>query len=141
MHIIYHDLFIKAANREVYDAITLHKHLNNWWPLKSSGIPEIGAIYNLNFTSEYDWYGKVVKCEKDKTFYIEMTESDENWNATTFGFDIEEIKGGVQLKFQHKNWKQCNDEFRQSSFCWAMLLNGLKNYVEKGTIVPFEKRE
>lgn len=138
---IYHDLTIKASKKEVYDAITVPMHLNNWWPSKSSGTPEMGAIYNFNFTSDYDWYGKVVKCEKDQIFYIKMTESDENWNATTFGFEIEDSKDGVRIKFKHINWPTCNAEFRQSSFCWAMLLNGLKNYIEKGEIIPFNERE
>lgn len=138
---IFHDFFIKASKKDVYDAITLPQHLNNWWPLKSSGTPEVGAIYNLNFTSEYNWYGKVVTSDKGKAFYIKMTESDENWNPTTFGFDIEESKDGVQLKFSHTNWLKCNAEFRQSSFCWALLLNGLKNYLEKGEIIPFSDRE
>jgi hypothetical protein len=70
-----------------------------------------------------------------------MTKSDKNWNTTTFGFDIEEIKDAVLLKFKYINWPKCNAEFRQSSFCWAMLLNGLKNYIEKGEIIPFNERE
>lgn len=27
-----------------------------------------------------------------------------------------------------------------TNFCSAILLNALKNYLEKGTIIPFEKR-
>jgi uncharacterized protein YndB with AHSA1/START domain len=138
---IHHDLFIRASKEELFEAITLPKHLNNWWPLKSSGTPEIGAVYNLNFTSNYDWYGKVVDCKVNESFYIEMTKSDANWNATVFGFDIEENNGLARLKFKHTNWLERNEEFRQSSFCWAILLNGLKNYIEKGEIIPFDKRE
>ncbi|WP_394748981.1 SRPBCC family protein [Spongiimicrobium salis] len=137
---IYHDLFIKAPKEKVFQAITEPEHLNNCWPLSSSGTPAIGHEYNFNFTSDYDWYGEVVECEINTRFYIKMTKSDADWNATSFGFDIEEAREGIQLKFKHTNWKKCNAEFRQSSFCWALLLNGLKNYLEKGEIIPFQER-
>ncbi len=70
-----------------------------------------------------------------------MTQTSEHWNGTTFGFDLEQMVDGVKLKFFHKDWSECNDEFRISSFCWALLLNGLKNYLERGIVVPFEDRE
>ena len=141
MHHIYHDLFVKAASMPIYEAITTPKHLNNWWPLKSSGQPELGTEYSFYFTPEYDWYGEVIKSEPGKAFHIKMTRADEDWNPTSFGFDMEELEGGTQLKFWHKGWPECNHHFRRSSFCWAILLKGLKDYVEKGVIVPFEDRE
>jgi len=70
-----------------------------------------------------------------------MTKSDQDWDPTSFGFDLEDIENGVLVKFWHKGWPECNHHFRRSSFCWAMLLNGLKNYVEKGIIKPFKERE
>jgi hypothetical protein len=69
-----------------------------------------------------------------------MTKSDPDWDATTFGFDLEEVDKGTLLKFSHQNWRELNHNFKHSSFCWAMLLNGLKNYIEKGIVIPFEKR-
>ncbi len=138
---IFHDLFIKASSKKVFDAITIPDHLINWWPLECSGIPKEGEEYNFYFSPEYDWYGKVSTCTHHKQFYITMTKSDKDWNNTSFGFDLEEIKEGIQLKFWHKGWPKCNNEFRQSSFCWAILLSGLKNYIEKGIIIPFEERE
>ena len=138
---IYHNLLIKAGIEEIFAAITTPKHLNNWWPLKSSGKPELNTEYNFNFTDAYNWYGVVSRVEINKSFFIKMTDSDADWNPTTFGFELEESEAGVSLKFSHEGWPECNTEFKQSSFCWAILLNGLKNYVEKGIIVPFEERE
>lgn len=76
-----------------------------------------------------------------KSFHIKMTESDQDWNPTSFGFELEEMGEKVVVKFSHTNWPSCNDHFKISSYCWAILLQGLKNYVEKGVIVPFEERE
>ena len=137
---IYHDLIINASKQEVFDAVSQPEHLNNWWTLRCSGTPEMGKEYNLYFAPEYDWLGSVSICDPNNAFHIKMTTSSADWNATTFGFDLEEDESGVRLKFSHKNWRYCNTEFRNSSFCWAILLLGLKNYLENGIVIPFEKR-
>lgn len=137
-HSIKHDLAIDAPIEKVFAAITEPDYLINWWPLRCKKTED---EYNFYFAPDYDWYGKVVKLVKNESFYIKMIESDEDWDFTTFGFDIERKEKGVLVKFWHIGWPQCNAHFRRSSFCWAMLLNGLKNYLEKGIIVPFEERE
>ncbi len=138
---IYHNLLVNASPERIFAAITVPKHLNNWWPLKSSGTPELNSIYNFNFTDAYNWYGKVIECKENVSFFIKMTDSDEDWNPTTFGFTLEEKENGTYVRFSHTGWPKDNDHLKHSSFCWAMLLNGLKNYIEKGIIIPFEERE
>jgi uncharacterized protein YndB with AHSA1/START domain len=140
-HSIYHDLTVSASATDVFDSVNKHEHLVNWWPLKCSGQPTLGATYNFNFGPEYSWFGKVVGYEPNKSFHIKMTQADPDWEPTTFGFDIQELEGKVHLQFWHVGWPECNAHFKRSSFCWAMLLNGLKNYLEKGIVIPFEERE
>ena len=140
MHSIFHDLVINVSKEKVFEAFTNPLHLNNWWSLKSSGSPILNSEYNLNFTEEYNWFCKVTKVNLNSSFYLTMTVSSEDWLATTFGIDLKETKKGTLVKFSHTGWKECNAEFRNSSFCWAILLNGLKNYLEKGIIIPFNKR-
>lgn len=70
-----------------------------------------------------------------------MTKSDEDWDSISFGFDLKQVNNDTQLAFWHKGWPHCNAHFEQSYYCWAILLSGLKNYLEKGIIVPFEERE
>jgi len=134
------DLYINASKQDVFDAFSLPEHLNNWWTLKSSGKPELGAVYNLNFTDEYNWYAEVSQVKQNKSFFLKMTRSSEDWHPTKFGIELEENDNGALLKFSHTGWQNNNHEFRNSSFCWAMLLNALKNYIEKGTIIPFNER-
>jgi len=139
---IYHDLFINATSEKLFNAVSKPAELINWWPLTCAGEEKVHGVYNLNFTNTYNWFGKVITHKPNVSFHIQMTQSNENWNPTSFGFDIEEIsKNKIQLHFWHKNWEVCNSEFKQSSFCWAMLLRGLKNYVEQGIVIPFEDRE
>ena len=140
MYNIYHDFIIKATKAEIFEAISNPKDLNNWWTKKCSGKPELNAEYNLFFSEKDNWFGKVSICDLNSSFHIKMTKTDEDWRPTSFGFDLEEAKSGTLVKFSHTNWKECNPHFKHTSFCWAILLNGLKQYVEKGIILPFEKR-
>lgn len=137
---IYHNLLIKASSKAVFDAISLPEHLNNWWTLKSSGTPVLDSKYNLNFTDTYNWFCIVSEVKNNQSFHLKMTDSDKDWNTTTFGFDIEAKDSETLVKFSHVNWVEANHNYKHTSFCWVMLLNGLKNYLEKGVIVPFEER-
>jgi hypothetical protein len=76
----------------------------------------------------------------DAVFYVQMTRTDPDWERTSIGFDLLEETNGVRLSFSHAGWRECNSNFRVASFCWAMLLKGLKDYMEKGIILPFEER-
>ncbi len=138
---IYHDLTIHSTIHAIYSAITEPQHLINWWPKSCSGSPKEGAQYNFYFSPEYNWYGEVVHKDAPYAFYIKMTTSDDDWNSTTFGFDLEQKSDHVLIKFSHKGWPRCNAHFRRSSYCWAILLSGLKDYIEKGIIIPYENRE
>lgn len=141
MHSILHDLPIKASPSSIFDAITQPAHLNNWWSLKSSGEPQLGATYNFFFSNDYNWYGRVTACIPNQLFTIQMTDADEDWNPTHFSFEIEPQTEGVLLHFAHANWQSTNAHYRRTSYCWAILLQGLKNYLEKGSIIPFAERE
>lgn len=140
-HNIYHNLVIKASKEAIFDAFTQPEHLNNWWTLSSSGEPKLEAEYNLNFTESYDWYAKVSEVEHNETFYLKMTKADDDWNPTTFGFQLTTIEKGTLVAFSHTGWREANHHFKHTSFCWALLLNALKNYLEKDIIVPFKARE
>mgnify|MGYP000324288129 CR=1 FL=1 len=137
---IYHNFIIKTSAKEVFNAVSQPKHLDNWWTLKSSGTPELNSKYNLNFTDDYDWFCKISEIKVNEFVHFKMTKSDDDWNPTTFGFDLDQTENGTLVKFSHVNWVKANHEFKNSSFCWAILLNDLKNYLEKGTIIPFEER-
>ncbi len=137
---IHHNFLILKDIESLYNAISQPEHLVNWWPLKCSGIPEPGELYNYNFTDKYNWYAEVSSCKKNNHIHFKMTESDEDWNPTTFGYNLEEKENGTYTRFFHKDWSECNDHFKHSSFCWALLLKGLKDYLEKGIVIAFENR-
>ncbi|MEE9437866.1 MAG: SRPBCC domain-containing protein [Saprospiraceae bacterium] len=138
---ILHDVIITADMSSIFEAISEPKHLNNWWTQKCTGIARINSKYNLHFNESYDWYGTVTVCIIDKSFSISMTDATTKWMGTTFGFNIEPIDSEkTRLKFFHKDWKEIDEDFRHTSYCWAILLSHLKDYLEQSIILPFEKR-
>lgn len=137
---IYHDVYIQSSAEKVYNAISNPPELVNWWPLKCTGKASVGEEYNFFFEEPYDWYGEVTKAVPGRSFHVKMKKSDPDWEQTTFGFDLEKEENGVWLQFSHQNWPTRNRHFRHSSHCWAILLQGLKEYIEKGKIIPFEQR-
>ena len=137
---IFHDVHINCTREKLYEAITEANHLVNWWPLTAKSEAEINGIYNFYFSDQYNWFGKVTAIKKNHSISIEMTDSEEDWNGTHLSFILEEKANGINLKFSHSGWKFTNHHFRRSSWCWAVLLLGLKNYVEKGVVVPFGER-
>jgi uncharacterized protein YndB with AHSA1/START domain len=139
-HSIYFNFIIKSDKFSVYKAVSEPKHLEKWWPLKCSGIPQIGQKYNFNFTDQYDWYAEVKSSKQWDHIHYKMTKSDADWNPTSFGFKLKEKEKGTCLNFFHEGWPELNNHFKHSSFCWAMLLNALKEYLEKGIVIPFEDR-
>jgi uncharacterized protein YndB with AHSA1/START domain len=137
---IFHQFNIQAPADPVFDAFCSSRGLDNWWPLKSSGQPKTGEVYTLFFGPEYDWRAKVIHVVTGKEITWKMIEAMEDWMGTEVGVKLTEEKGVTTVDFFHSGWREPNTHFRISTFCWGTLLNGLKQYVEKGTVVPFEQR-
>jgi len=140
MFTIYHDLTIQAEVSKVFEAVAIPEHLNNWWTKESSGIPALGNIYRLFFSEAYDWDAEVTICITNEHFELTMTKADSDWTPTKFGFILHGENGKTQVQFYHTNWQSTNHHYRRTNFCWALLLQGLKQYVESNIIIPFEQR-
>ncbi|NOT37195.1 MAG: SRPBCC domain-containing protein [Saprospiraceae bacterium] len=140
MATIYHQYRIRSSVEKVFSAITKPEEYINWWPNKCSGIPLIGNDYNFYFTDEYNWHAVIARMEEPNLIEFKMTKSDLDWEPTSFGFELEKAGDNVVVNFYHKDWLVESNHFKIASFCWAMLLNGLKNYVERGIVVPFKER-
>jgi uncharacterized protein YndB with AHSA1/START domain len=137
---IYQKFIINAPAQEVFDGFCLPKQLDNWWTKQCTGKPSINEVYNFHFSDEYNWFAKVVHVIPGKELTWQMTGAMEDWMGTQVGFRLAPEKTGTSVLFFHKHWQEPNDHFAITTFCWGQLLNGLKNYLEKGEIVPFEKR-
>lgn len=97
-------------------------------------------VYALNFGPEYDWRAEVIHVVPGQAFTWKMRKAMDDWMGTEVGIRLTEDKDGTIVDFFHKGWKEAGDHFRISNFCWGYLLKGLKDYVEKGVVIPFEQR-
>lgn len=141
MPTIYHDFTINTSKEKVFEAISTPYGLDNWWTQRSSGNQEIGAVFNLYFTEEYNWFAEISILKHNEQVEFKMTKAMEEWLPTSFGFILkEETPKITSMQFYHKDWTEISKEYRVASFCWADLLRQMKQYLEKGIITPFNKR-
>lgn len=140
MFTILHDLTISVKPQQVYDAITMPAHLNNWWTLECAGAPKVGANYRLFFDPKYDWTAEVTIANAPLHFELKMVDSDEDWEPTSFGFKLLSMESSTRVEFYHSDWQVQSHHYRRTSYCWAILLHGLKRYAEEGHIIPFAER-
>jgi uncharacterized protein YndB with AHSA1/START domain len=137
---ILHKFQIAAPPDRVFDAFCSPEGLNSWWTLRSSGKPETGEAYNFYFAPEYDWFAEVIHVVPTQELTWKMTGAMEDWMGTRVGFRLSPDEQGTSVLFFHTDWKESSDHFAITNFCWGQLLNGLKQFVEKGKIIPFEQR-
>jgi len=141
MQTIYHDFTINTAIEKVFETISTPYGLDTWWTQRSSGKQEIGSVFNLFFTEEYNWFAEVSILKNNDQVEFKITKATEEWLPTSFGFNLKEESPGVTaVQFYHKDWKEISKEYRTASFCWADLLRQMKQYLEKGIITPFNQR-
>jgi len=136
---IIHQLQINASSKEVFEGISLPSGLNQWWTKGSSGRPELGSLYDLDF-GNVQWQAQVTHMIPPQEFELTMTRSDPDWLDTIINFQLTDNPQGVSLKFTHRGWPSANDHFHISNYCWAMYLRILKRFLEHGEKVAYENR-
>jgi len=137
---IFQDFPIAASPARVFAAVSSPALLDQWWTLRSTGRPEVGARYELDFGPGYAWKAEVTKAERDSAFELRMTSSDSDWSGTLVGFELQPSNGGTQVRFYHRGWHTANEHFRTSNHCWAMYLRILRRHLEQGESVPYDQR-
>jgi uncharacterized protein YndB with AHSA1/START domain len=138
---ILHDLWIDAPPARVFEAVSAPEGLDRWWTLRASGEPSEGAEYVLGFGPEHVWRGRVEVLLPGSELEIEITRADDDWTGTIVGFSLQPSDGGTKLRFRHSGWRDTNEHFRVSSYCWATYLRLLRRWLELGETVPYERRD
>jgi len=137
---ILQDFPIAADPARVFDGVTSPPLLDEWWTLRSSGRPVVGASYDLDFGPGYQWRAVVTKAEPRAAFELEMTHADADWNGTRVGFELEPCEYGTQVRFYHRGWPEDNAHYRTSCHCWALYLRVLRRHLEHGESVAYADR-
>ena len=137
---IYHYFHINATRETVFELVSTPEGLDVWWTKSSTGHPEAGEVYTLYFSPEYIWEGVVSKYIPHNEFELRMTKSDDDWANSKVGFKLIDKSSTTDVQFYHTGWKEDNEHFRISNYCWAMYLRILKRYAEFGETVSYEER-
>ena len=137
---ILHDFLIKAPVGRVFRAVSTPAELDQWWTVRSTGDPRLGAEYELWFGPQYDWRARVTRCTPDSEFELQVTRADPQWDGTKVGFRLQADHNATQVRFHHLGWPSPSEHYRISCYCWAMYLRVLRRYVEHGERVPYERR-
>jgi uncharacterized protein YndB with AHSA1/START domain len=137
---ILHQFEIQSEPEMVFDAFSSPAGLNAWWTLESDGKPELNETYRFFFGPEYDWRAVVAHLVPGRELIWKVTQAMDDWMPTSFGFRLRQSAVGTTVDFFHIDWAEANDHFAITTFCWGQLLQGLKGFVEHGTVIPFEKR-
>jgi len=137
---ILHDFPISAPLNRVFDAVSTPAGLDQWWTKRSTGIPRVGAEYELGFGPGYDGRAVVSKHMPPLELEYQIVRADGDWLGTRVGFVLRDAGGVTQMRFSHTGWPDAGPHFRTSSFCWAMYLRVLRRFLEAGETVPYERR-
>lgn len=141
MYQIYHNIKIDARMDKVFKYCTDPTHINNWWTKRCTGVPDIDEEYMFWFAPEYDWRAKVTDLIENKRIAFTFYQADRDWTGTVLCIEVEELEEDqTLLHLRHKNWKEDNEHYGRTNYCWAMYLMTLQRYVEIGTVIDYEKR-
>ncbi len=141
MYQIYHNIKIDATKEKVYEYCTDPGHINNWWTKRCSGSPALDEEYMFWFAPQYDWRAKVIDLIGKELISFSFFQADADWMDTILTLEVYETSHGITtLHLRHAGWKEENEHFGRTSYCWAMYLSTLKRYAEVGEVVPYEQR-
>ena len=137
---ILQDFPIAAPPSRVFDAVSNPALLDEWWTIRSTGGPTLGATYELDFGPGYFWNAEVTRADPGAAFELRLTSADAEWTGTTVGFELEPSGDGTQVRFYHRGWPSASAHYRISNHCWAMYLRILRRHLEHGESVPYAER-
>lgn len=137
---ILQDFPIAAPPSRVFDGVSRPALLDEWWTLRSSGEPVVGATYDLDFGPGYLWRAVVTRAVPGEAFELRLVEADDDWRGTTVSFDLAPDARGTRMRFAHRGWPAANDHYRTSCHCWALYLRILRRHLELDERVPYDDR-
>ena len=137
---IIHYFLVNRPIESVYEAISTSRGIAQWWAKTARGHSELGAILELDFGPDYQWQAQVTQMVPPNEFELTLIKADPDWLDSTVGFQLATAENCTDVRFFHRGWKEANDHYHISSYCWAMYLRIMKRYVEHGEQVPYADR-
>ena len=137
---IVHYFLVNSSIESVYKAISTSSGIAKWWAREAEGHSELGALLDLDFGPGYQWQAQVTQMVPPTEFELVLVKADPDWVDSTVGFQLTAIQKATDVRFFHRGWKEANEHYYISCYCWAMYLRIMKRYVEHGEEVAYEER-
>lgn len=141
MTTIYHEVWIAADKKNVFQAITERQGLDAWWGPALNGEPQVGyvvefahlgaespplkmRIMDLVSDERLLW-----RCISD---FIDPDNPASEWLGTRILFELAAGDGVTVLQLQHTGWPEGARWYGFCNYQWGVALTSLKRYCEAG---------
>ena len=129
---------IKAALKDVYEALFLPDRLVGWWPQKASGSAEKGSHLRLGFPGYPDHVWELVDLSPNERVHMKFMFGPVPWKGTELVFTLKEGNGQVWVTLDHITTQETPaDAFQYFCTKWPTFLVSLKELLETGKGRPY----
>ncbi len=136
---IRHRVGIRAARRDVYEAVHLPDKLAAWWATSASGKPEVGGQLRLEFPGYDDHVWEVVELAEDAVVHLRCRQGPGPWIDSELRFDLAAGESQVYVTLTHSNLDEQSEAYLYFNTKWVTFLLSLKDFLETGTGQPFPR--
>lgn len=131
---IHHEVGIKTAPKNIYQALTNVDKLAKWWTSDTRGSgSKKGDILEFWF-GEFCQKFEVMELMSGKRVRWKATQSEsmDEWAGTEITFTLSPERKQCFVNFSHSGWHKENGLLPHCSTKWAVFMLSLKDYLEKG---------
>lgn len=122
---------IEAGLADTFAALSTNEGISNWFTRSECEDWSVG--------SRLSWFGEtdmIITAFQDNEKISIHVNSGGGWENTDITFTLEQAAGKTIVRFDHDNWSEPGDLFRDCAMSWAYFLESLKLYLETGTGTP-----
>ena len=135
---ILHLMKIRAAQDEVYKAVSTAEGIRNWWTRDTVFDPKIGGAGVFGF------YGhrmvinvKVAELvPQGHMAWDVLSSTGGGFDGTTISLDLTSDQGLTTLLFAHRGFKTGGNNIASATTRWGFYILSLKRYLETGKGTP-----
>src|SRR5215813_12187809 len=116
------EVTIAAAPDKVFKALTEQQGLEAWWTTYIVTELKVGAPLQAFFRGG------------QQVMYMEMRILDgvSGWGGIQFTWDLSPVQNSTKVLFGYRDFPASADDNLGLTYAWALNLNSLKDYLEKG---------
>lgn len=134
---ILHRVGIKAAQENVFKALTTIDGLAGGWTTTTRGDSKAGGQVHFQFGERGFFDMRVLELSPAKRLLWEVVDGPAEWIGTKVSFDLRREGEFTIVLFKHEGWKEPIEFMHHCSTKWAVFLVSLKALAETGRGAPY----